>query len=294
VIGAVTDVVDTGASSITHGGAQLPARALEARVVIDQVVKGATDEQRLRIKFVVPELPAGFGHVVASTYRMLFVKATTDGYQFASPYYPAIVAVPVALHGSTPLDRAAEAVAAVIDSNGTSLDEKVEAVRQLSTVRSPQATAVLRRLLTAQDHNVRLSGAIALVQADDAAAVAVVEEFLLRPNAGVGRDLTERARSALMTHLTSPGAVPSLTGLLQATDAETRRAAASGLRHTRSAAAIRPLRTALDDTDQEVRYLAVIGLAEITGDLTAAPSETVFRQDEAPYLAYWKQKRPRL
>lgn len=154
-------------------------------------------------------------------------------------------------------------------------------------VRRPGTVAVLKSTLQDADETVRLSGAAALLLADDVTALGVAEQELLRPNPNLAQ-YAIGLRFGIAQGLSTPVAIPTLVRLLQEGDDETKRAACSALGRTHSPLAIRPLVTALDDPNIDVQYSAVVGLSNASGLTNRRPSRPAFAMNPERYVEFWK------
>jgi len=85
-----------------------------------------------------------------------------------------------------------------------------------------------------------------------------------------------------------PTAIPALARMLTVDDTEIRQGAVEGLRNTDSQAALEPLSKALYDSNIWVRWKAVMGMATITHQKEWYPFWDQFKENEQPYLDYWK------
>jgi hypothetical protein len=293
-VGAVQSVSDQGMTFIDVQGQRTKARSLTAEMLVDQTLKGTTDRVTVHVRFVAPEVQVGYRTVSPSSYRLVFLKRQREWYEFVSPYYPALLAVPMpTIEGADPAVKVGAAIAAVIESPSTSPTEKRAAIFQLSRLNSSISIGALRRALDQSNEDVRLSAAAALLELNDVSGLPAAEKALLGDQNALNDAIAHNLRHGLSEGLTAEGAIPALARLLTSSDNRTRRAAASGLRRTRSPSALQVLATALDDADWEVRYYAVIGLAEISGENAWRPDVDTFRRSEERYVSYWKERSKR-
>lgn len=289
-VGTVTFVADAGPASLEAPNGTIPARLMAGEMVIDQILKGPIELVSVRFQFKLPDVAMGYRGVAPRGYRILFLKRQGDHYEFASPYYPSVVAVSGArVKAEQPVDRVVEVVAAVLRSRATSTEQKREAITVLRGVNSPISISGLKSALQESDRGIQLNAAAALLASGDVSALPIAEAALLRPEPGLPPEILLNLRGGISRGLRAEAAVPALARLLRANDSETRRAAASALGHTKSSSAVGPLARALEDADFEVRLYAVQGLAEVTGQKELTPSWDAFRSDEDRYVKHWKE-----
>src|ERR1700730_16829486 len=164
VIGTVIRISDTGPTSIATFNNTVAARRMDGEVVVDQILKGPSGLSSVRFQFSLPTVVIGYRSVRSGSYRILFLKSKGDHYEFVSPYYPTVVAVAGnRLQSERPLDKALEAVVAVLQSPNTSAEYRREAIDALWGLKSPLATSGLRSTLQESDRAVQLHAAAALL-----------------------------------------------------------------------------------------------------------------------------------
>jgi HEAT repeat protein len=218
---------------------------------------------------------------------MFFLKQVDDHFEFVSSYFPALVAVrtsqPV---GSTDLEKVADSLGAVLRISSDKNAQR-QAISALGTIRNATATLALRSALGKSEDVVRLSAAAALLSLNDAAGLAIAEQYLEQLPAGAPEDIVHNLRYGIASGLRDPAAIPSLSRLMRSTVVENRRAAVAALANTGSPTALASLARALEDSDVDVQYLAVRGLAEITGQSDRSTTKDVFSKQRGQYLGYW-------
>lgn len=284
VVGTVQSRSEQGSKVIDIQGQRASVRWIIAEMLVDRTLKGTIEGPVLHVPFAEPVSQVGYRGLRAGTYRLLFLKRLGGAYEFVSPYYPSLGAVPIPpVEGAEPADRVAAAIAAVVESPSSDRNLKVNALFQLSTLRSAVSITALRRALDEVDENVRLSAATALLELNDVTGLPMAERALLGGEHAMSDVVAHNLRQAL-SRLAAEEAIPGLSRLLKSSDVSTRRAAAAGLRRVRSRPAMPALFSALDDSDWEVRYYAVIGLAEITGESAWRSDMDTFRTSEDTYL----------
>jgi hypothetical protein len=289
-IGTVQTISEQGRTVVDTAGASIPATEFVAEVLVDHTLKGQF-LPLIRVQFVVLDRPVGYERVAASQYRILFLKGHGESYQFVSPYYPSLAAVPMSsVQGNTAAEKVADALGAVARSPNVASNERRNALGELNTIKSAATVTLLRQLLGERDDAVRLTAASYLLTANDVAGLEMVERALLESTAGLPDEIVLTLRYGLSHGLTTEAAIPSLSRILASPDPATRRAATEALRHVGSPATGRALARALNDSDFDVRYYAVVALSEITGEKAWRPSPEEFRMAEARYLEYWRRR----
>lgn len=293
IIGTVESITEHGRIVVNIQGRDIPADVRRASVRADTILKGALDGLTVRVSYVAPTAPTGYVGITPGTYRLLFLRQRAGEYEFASPYYPSFMAVPLArVEGGSAADRVVNAIGAVVEAASIERRDKISAIHALSTGNSEVVRQTLRKALKSPDESVRLSAAAALLVLNDLVALPIAEDALQERREAVNGAIAHNLRYGI-SEMRSPAAVPALLRLLKSTDHRTRRAAASSLRRSGSAAATTAWFAALDDSDQEVRYYAVTALAELTGEAAWRPDIDTFRKSEAKYLSFWKERAKR-
>jgi hypothetical protein len=289
----VVGMVDFHSNGSSGSDQQKPPngpRFLTGALHVEQVLKGSVEANTIEIRLVRPDESNGYSSIPAHRHRMIFLRHRVgETYEATSPYYPSAVAV--SGHQSReiePLDRVAQQLGAVITSQSSGPEERIEAINDLGTVQSPAILSILRRTLGDRGASTRLSAVAILLEHDDISGLQMAEEVLSSPGSDTPQYLRHNLLYGISEGIRNPDSIPVLSRLLHLSEAETRRAAASALRHTGSREAISPLLSALEDTDFDVRYYAAIGLAEITGELDWRPLMEEFKAHEGLYLTHWR------
>jgi hypothetical protein len=286
VIGQVATVTDVGPATLRAADRTAPGRNMRAQLIVDQVIKGSFGGQSLQISFFIPDVFNGYRPVGDRDYGVFFLLNRNNRYEFLSPYYPVLPAVPgERIDGTGSLERVLAAQLSVLSSADAAAHTKQEAIQALSStdLRRPSTIAGLELALKDPDQTVRLTAAATLLLANQLSALPIAEEALLQPDASFA-SYAAGLRFGISQGLQSQAAVPALVRLLSRGDAETRAAACWALGRSNAPSAIGPLVRALDDVESDVRYQAVVGLTELTGQRERRPSRPAFSQDPAPYL----------
>jgi hypothetical protein len=284
-IGRVVDISDVAVTSIETANGHVFARRGIGTMMVAQYLKGAASGEVLQFAFLLPDEPMGYPPgVEKNAYRMLFLRRAGDAFEVANPFYPSLVARPMAaMPSNSGLVGVLSVLRAVMLDEGASTDVRVEAVNALKTVNAPLSQDSLQAGLAVADSAVRLRSAAALLMLGNLRGLPLVEAALLsrnRPSYEVALTL----RGAIMLGTKDVAAIPAFTRLLGATDVETRRAASFALSRMPSQAAAAALIARFNDSDFEVRYNAVRGVARGLGETDDIPSEEDFRIDESRYV----------
>lgn len=298
-VGQVTKVSDEGEASAQtqEQNSQCgPVHQVVASLRLDRVLSGQTNGSDISVRFLVPESQNGgatSGGIEVGKRGVFFLSmnSTPEGYSFADPYYPMVVAAadaPPVGAGSTLFDQVVAEVTHVLISPGASQSERVEAIRALEFVKTRTAIIALRRAAKDSNTMLRLHAMAALLRHNDTTMLDEVVDTLLNPPPDVPKNLVDGLGYSIRAGIKDPQAVPALVRLLESPEAEKRRIAITTLGQTRSQAATASLTKALDDPDQEVRYNAVVGLAQVTGETDGMPSLEFFKQNEQRYLTHWR------
>jgi HEAT repeat protein len=289
IVGAVLSSQDSGPTAVDFQGTSVDARKMVCRVRVDLVLKGHYGTGQLLFTYLLPDSPIGYESVTVSSYSIIFLKSTDNGYAVVSPYYVSLPAVPgaVATNRRT-VDNIVQILQGVVQGTQVGENSKQTALFALSTVPSAQSTEALELGLQQSDLGVRLNAAAFLLQRDKVSALNVAESAMLYLPPEVPGYIVHNLAYGMCEGLRDPEAVPSLIRLQQASNAEVRRAVSCALGNTGSRAAILPLARALSDSDLETRYNGVIGLAKITRQFDWGPNRELFQSDQEKFLTHWQ------
>ena len=298
-VGQVMEVSDEGRASVQtqeQNSQRGSVHEVVASLRLDRVLSGQTKGADISVRFLVPEAPNGaaaYSEIEIGKRGVFFlsVNTTPEGYSFADPYYPMVVAAadaPPVGAGSTLFDQVVAEVTHVLTSPSASEAERMQAIRALEFVKTRTAIMALRRAAKDSDTKLRLQAMAALLRHNDTTVLDQVVDTLLNPPSDVPKYLVDGLGYSIRAGIKDPQAIPALVRLLDSPEAEKRRIAIIALGQTRSQAAAASLTKALDDPDQEVRYNAVVGLAQVTGETDGMPSLEFFKRNEERYLTHWR------
>jgi len=291
VIGTVSAIWEEGSTTIKSERYPIHARQMTALLNVKSTLKGRADNSTLNFNFFITEMPVGYRGIPTDQILTFFLRETSpQEYALLDPHYPFIVAsegVPPA--DGRPLDKIVANLAQLLVTQDTPVENRMEAIRALKSVRTEAATAALRQGTEEQNASVRLEAAAALLNRNDISALDMVTKSLAESSQDVNDSVREDVIYAL-DGIKDPKAAPALARLLTMSDVRIRCGAAAALRHTDSPEAASALAGALDDNDQQVRYSAVAGLAEFTGEREGMPSIELFKKNERHYLTHWHER----
>jgi FOG: HEAT repeat len=289
VIGRMNSVTERGHISGTADGKQLDGERMIATLGVEKSVKGDAVGATVETEFLIPDIPSAYQSIEPFRFGMFFLKRKADGsFRVLDPAYPSVVAPANAtLTDKQGLDRTVDIVGQVL-LHGKQPEDRRLAVRVLSSVRTAQATELLRQSTKDRDAVTRLQSISALLNLNDVATLDIAERILLNPPAGVDDYLLANI-SAALEGIKDVQAIPVLQRLLRSSDSRTRLGAISALRQMHDMNAVDSLVIALGDSNRQVRYEAVIGLAELTRQDQWAPAVGTFETDEQKYLNHWKE-----
>lgn len=292
VAAEVTSVQEIANTTVRVGDREVSAKAMTADLRIASVLKGDIHgASSVTLRFVLPDEFVGWRSITPLSYRVFFLTGGPPEFKLVSPYNPSVVALPgVEVTQGTPIEHVIAQLSAVLESATGPFEAKSEAVFTLRRTRSAIATRALGRAVDqVKDRRLGLSISAALLERNDISTLPNIETVLLKPDPTVPADVLHNLSYAILIGVKDERAVPALTRLLRAGNAEVRRAAASALMHIGDTSAIDPLASALDDSDHTVQYYAVVGLAEITGQADWRPNTYDFTADPNKYLNHWRE-----
>jgi len=293
VAGQIMSVNEQGKGTLQVYGQRFSSIHMMATIRVEEVLKGAFNSPFLEVTYDLPVTPAGsigYRGLNGGTYRLVMLRNSKEGYEFVSPFYPSFPAPldPTQIKADV-WENVIGRISAVLKAPTSQEAEKLEAISALHGINSPAITDALRRTCKQEGEIVKLGAVAELLNRNDISVLAIAVDALMHPKAGLPAYIRQNLAGAIGTGVANDNAVPALTELLRARDAEIRRNAASALRNTASGAAIPSLVTTLSDGDFRVRYYGVIGLAEITGEGEWRPLLEDFQRNQDSYLKHWKQ-----
>jgi hypothetical protein len=296
VVGQVISIREEERGNYQIRGNLITARRMRGLFHVNRVLKGKAGTE-LSFRFFLTDQFVGYEGITLNQFGTLFLRSTTEGYVFASPYHPFIIAARGnCVTSGNDLARVIAELACVLRSSKAATRDQAQAIAALDSVKTPNASTVLRSATRKLPAPLNLYAATALLNRNDVSALPLVERAMQNSSILLVKDegyYMEGHLGWALRDITNKAAIPALTRLLASTDVETRRGAASGLHNIGTMTAIKPLAKALRDSDWEVRWLAVMGLAKIAGPDKNGnswyPAYDEFKQNEQRYVDHWQE-----
>lgn len=286
---------------IEHGefkirGNMVYASRMAATLRVDRAFKGAAGAE-ISVRFFSTGVNTGYRGVVEDEYGVFFLRRAPEGFVFASPYYPFVIARKEACASKgDALSRVVAEIQCVLRSEAATTRQRVEAIQSLESVKTAAASAVLRSAMKEQPATVNQLAAWELLQRGDISALPLAEKSLQESPHIEIKDTgfsMSTGWSVVLDEIKDRRAAPALIRMLKTPDAPTRCALLRALAQTGVEDAIEPLAQALDDADQQVRWYAVMALAEFAGQDESEgewyPSMEKFKTDERLYIDHWRE-----
>jgi hypothetical protein len=144
IVGSVSSTQDSGPTNIDFQGKSVDARKMVCRVRVDGVLKGHYGDEQLSFTYLLPDSPIGYATVTPSSYSIIFLRSTDNGFALVSPYYVSLPAVPgaVGTNGGA-LENIVLILQAVVQGTQSSAESKQTALFALSTIPSAKSTDAL-------------------------------------------------------------------------------------------------------------------------------------------------------
>lgn len=290
VVGEVQSVTEAGRGRVEVGGKHVWGRVMNGELRVDRLIKGQVSKQ-ISFSFFIPDTSVGYVGVIPHQYGMFFLRLEQGRLNFASPYYPSIVATRIgSLEAGDDLARVTAELSYVISSLNSTIREKALALFALDTVRTEQSSLVLRSGADRLSKPLSIYAAALLLNRNDMSRIRLVADYLRSSSRLVIKDGgfgLEISPARALENLSDKRAIPILIQLAKASDPIQRQCAVRALGNTKAREAIPGLAGGLEDSDQEVRWLAVIGLSKMAGEKWIA-IET-FRDSEENILNRWRE-----
>jgi hypothetical protein len=213
------------------------------------------------------------GGLAPNTYRIVFLKRTTTGYAFVSPYFPSLPATPNSCGPNWQIELGGETYHKVMQRvlnllcTTSSLEEKRAAIRTLNWNEDSSVAPFLKASLDLpeikSDPILKTSLLGDLLFWKDLSVLPFVEDDLFRPSQPTEGYLKSNLLSAI-SNLDAQISVPLLSRALKLPEADARVGAARFLEYTKSETALDSLLSALDDPDRSVQFAVMQSLGNLT------------------------------
>jgi hypothetical protein len=277
VAGKIKQVRQTGSSSILLNGIGYTRRDFQADIQVEETLKGTSAPTEFTFTYSTPSADelgnVAEGNLVANTNRVVFLKKTASGFEFASPYYPSIAAASRSCGSDWRVHLGDDAYRKVlqrllellcIDSTH---DEKRSALFALDWDQDSAAEPFLKAALNLpnvrSDPAFRMSIVSYLLHWRDLSVLPLAEQDLF--NQSVRSSFFPKSNLVLAVSSLEPKvSIPLLTRVLKSAEPEDRVAAARFLEYTNSEISLNILLSALDDPNHEVQFAAMQSLGNLT------------------------------
>jgi hypothetical protein len=278
IAGRVERVHQTGAGAIEFEGREYTRLDLQSEMSVDETIKGEPVPFRFTFSYSRPAVDRMLANVpdgglAPNTYRVVFLKKTTTGYLFVSPYYPSLPAAPKSCGpnwqvqlGEDAFHRVLQRLLDLLCTDSTS-EEKRSALFVLNWTEDSSAAPFLKAALSLpnvkSDPTLRMWIVSDLLHWKDLSVLPLAEEDLF--NQSVRSRFYPKSNLVLaMSSLEPQISIPLLARVLKLPEPEDRVAAARFLEYTNSKAALDILLSALDDPDREVQFAVMESLGNLT------------------------------
>src|SRR5258708_1203616 len=196
IAGRVERVHQTGAGAIEFEGREYTRLDLQAEMRVDETIKGEAVPFRFTFSYSRPAVDRVMANVpdgglAPNTYRVVFLKKTTTGYLFVSPYYPSLPAAPKSCGPNWQVELGEDAYHKVLQRvlnvlcTISSPEEKRVALLTLNWNQDSSAAPFLKFALNLpqikSDPVLRISVLSALLEWKDLSALPLAEDELFRP-----------------------------------------------------------------------------------------------------------------
>jgi hypothetical protein len=278
IAGRLERVHQTGAGAIEFEGREYTRLDLQAEMSVDETIKGEPVPFRFTFSYSRPAVDRVMANVpdgglAPNTYRVVFLKKTTTGYLFVSPYYPSLPAAPKSCgpnwQGELGEDAYHKVLQRVLNVLCTisSPEEKRVALFTLNWNQDSSAAPFLKVALNLpqikSDAVLRISVLSALLEWKDLSVLPLAEDELFRPSQQTPGYIKSNLILA-MSSLDPLISVPLLSRALKLPDPDVRGAVAQFLQYTKSESALDSLLSALDDPDRNVQFAVMQSLGNLT------------------------------
>ena len=304
IAGRVERVHQTGAGAIEFEGREYTRLDLQAEMRVDETIKGEPVPFRFTFSYSRPAVDRVMANVpdgglAPNTYRVVFLRKTTTGYLFVSPYYPSLPAAPKSCGPNWQVELGEDAYHKVLQRvlnvlcTISSPEEKRVALFTLNWNQDSSAAPFLKVALNLpqikSDPVLRISVLSALLEWKDLSVLPLAEDELFRPSQpseGYLRNLI-----LAMSSLDPRISVPLLSRALKLPDPDVRGAAAQFLQHTKSEGALDSLLSALDDPDRNVQFAVMQSLGNLTRQYEWRPHTDTTESDPLwiACIQHWRE-----
>ncbi len=277
IAGKVERVEQTGTGSIELHGRDYARMDFQVEMSVDETIKGQPTPFRFTFSYSSPAMDymgnVAEGGLAPNTYRIVFLKRTTTGYAFVSPYFPSLPATANSCGPNWQIELGGETYHKVMQRvlnllcTTSSLEEKRAAIRTLNWNEDSSVAPFLKASLDLpeikSDPILKTSLLGDLLFWKDLSVLPFVEDDLFRPSQPTEGYLKSNLLSAI-SNLDAQISVPLLSRALKLPEADARVGAARFLEYTKSETALDSLLSALDDPDRSVQFAVMQSLGNLT------------------------------
>lgn len=267
-----------GRTVVGDSRAQVEAEVREARLRVERFLKGGAGETELRLRFLAPTMPMGFGWPEAGATRVYFLRRVGEVWEPAERQCLSVVAMAGETEGGV-----VEELVAVVRGRA-SVQQKRQALLELREERGEGVLKAVREAAGSAEVDVRLSAVAWLLGVEADAWMEVAAGILMAPPAGASVEVVHNVAAGVGLFGGKARWVPVLVRLMEERDEVVRRAAAGALGRSGSRGAVGVLVRALEGVDRVTRFEAVTGLALILRG-ALRPTQAEFRVDEWRYVS---------
>jgi hypothetical protein len=302
IAGKVERVREIGSGSIELNGIEHTRLDFQADIRVDETIKGATAPVRFTFSYSTPAADS-IGNLAEevlapNAYRVVFLKKTTAGFAFASPYYPSIPAASKSCGpdwqedlGEDTYRRVLRRLLDLLCTDSTSYEKH----SALFTLNWAEDSAALPHLKTAlslpnvgSDPTLRMSIVSNLLHWRDLSVLPLAEQDLF--DQSVQSSFFPKSNLVLAASSLEPQvSVPLLARVLKSPEPEMRTAAARFLEYTNSQSALGVLLSALDDPNREVQFAVMQSLGNLTNQHQWRPNTTDSESHWKACVQHWRE-----
>jgi hypothetical protein len=304
IAGQVESVQQKGAGSIELNGVEYTRLDYQAEIDVDETIKGERAPFRFTFSYSTPAVDSvgnvAEGGLAPNAYRVVFLKKTTAGYAFVTPYFPSLPATPNSCGPNWQIKLGEDAYHKVLQRvlnvlcTTASPEEKRTALWTLNWNEDSSAAPYLKAILNLSENKsdpvLRTSLLSDLLKWKDLSVLPLVEDDLFRPSQQTEGYLKSNLLLAISS-LDPEISVPLLSRALKLPEADARLGAARFLEYTNSEKVIDSLLSALDDPDRNVQFAVMASLGNITRQYEWRPhtSTTVSDPFWNACIQHWRE-----
>lgn len=302
IVGKIERVEQIGQGFLQLQSSAYTRRDFQATISVDETIKGESTSSLFVFNYSTPAVDSygnvAGGELFPGTYQVVFLKKTTTGFAFVSPYSPSLPANSTpcganwdAQFGEDAYEKVLRRVLDMLCVN-SSPEEKQAAVGTLNWEEDASAAPFLKATLNLPDvkDNPTVRTAIVgdLLKWNDLSVLPLAEDDLFQSSKHVDGNLKSNLLLAISS-LDPSLSIPVLSRALTLPEPEARIGAARFLEYTHSETALGPLLSALDDPDREVQFAVMQSLGNLTNQHHWRPQTTENTALWSDCLKHWHE-----